>query len=116
MTKEAIEINKSLFTLRQVISALTENSMKTKPRIQTYIPYRESKLTTLLRQSLGGNSFCLMLACVSPIDMYCEENISTLNYAARAGCISNAPHVNVDPRLVQLLELKQQNKQLRAEL
>lgn len=67
-----------------------------------YVPYRESKLTTLLRQSLGGNSFCLMIACVAPIDMYLEENISTLNYAARAGQISNVPLVNMDPRLRQI--------------
>jgi kinesin family protein 4/21/27 len=40
-----------------------------------------------------------MIACIAPIDIYTEENISTLNYAARAGCISNAPHVNMDPRL-----------------
>jgi kinesin family protein 4/21/27 len=51
----------------------------------SYVPYRDSKLTTLLRQSLGGNSFCLMIACVAPLELYLEENISTLNYAARAG-------------------------------
>jgi len=77
-----------------------------------YVPYRESKLTTLLRQSLGGNSFCLMIACVAPIDMYLEENISTLNYAARAGQISNVPHVNMDPRLRQISEQKQQISKL----
>ena len=63
-----------------------------------YVPYRESKLTTLLRQSLGGNSFCLMIACIAPIDLYHDENISTLNYAARASCISNVPQVNMDPK------------------
>jgi hypothetical protein len=100
MLKEAIEINKSLFTLRQVISALTENSQKAqKAQPLNYVPYRESKLTTLLRQSLGGNSYCLMIACIAPLDLYTEENISTLNYAARASQISNAPSVNTDPRL-----------------
>ncbi len=80
MLKEAIEINKSLFTLRQVISALTENAStsKTGGGQYTYVPYRESKLTTLLRQSLGGNSYTLMIACLSPLDDYLDENISTL--------------------------------------
>ena len=84
MLKEAIEINKSLFTLRQVISALTENNQSTTGRAFTYVPYRESKLTTILRQSLGGNSFTLMVACLSPLDDYLDENFSTLNYASRA--------------------------------
>ena len=73
--KESIDINKSLFTLRQVITALTENAQKNQ---QQYIPYRESKLTCLLKQSLGGNSFCLMIACLNPCDQYLEENLSTL--------------------------------------
>ena len=76
------------------------------PAQTLYVPYRESKLTTLLRQSLGGNSYCLMIANVAPIDIYTEENISTLNYAARAGCISNAPYLNLDPRLKQIAELR----------
>ena len=104
--KEAIEINKSLFTLRQVITALTENnstsgrrSVQGKVTTMNYIPYRESKLTTILKQSLGGNSYTLMIACLAPIDLYNEENISTLNYAARAAKISNAPSINMDPKL-----------------
>jgi len=48
------------------------------------IPYRESKLTSLLKQSLGGNSYTLMIACLSPADRFFEENLSTLQYAARA--------------------------------
>jgi hypothetical protein len=91
-SKESIDINKSLFTLRQVIQALTDNENK------QYIPYRESKLTSLLRQSLGGNSFCLMIACLYPTDTYFEENISTLTYAAKASYISNKPIKNEDPR------------------
>ena len=55
-----------------------------------YVPYRESKLTTILKQSLNGNSFTLMIACLAPIDLYTEENISTLNYAARAAKIRYA--------------------------
>ena len=58
MQKEAIEINKSLFTLRKVITALTDKSPN------NYIPYRDSKLTCLLKNSLGGNSMCCMIACL----------------------------------------------------
>ena len=47
----------------------------------THIPYRDSKLTSLLKQSIGGNAYCLMIACVTPSDNYYEENVSTLNYA-----------------------------------
>jgi hypothetical protein len=98
--KEAVEINKSLFTLRQVIAALTDNAAKagqgkTTKDIQ-YVPYRESKLTTILKQSLGGNSYTLMIACLSPLDMFVDENISTLNYATRAQKIHNVPHINID--------------------
>lgn len=73
-------------------------------------------MTTLLRQSLGGNSYTLMIACVAPIDLYLEENISTLNYAARASQISNAPSVNMDPRLRTIAEQKQKILKLQEEL
>ena len=95
MMKECIEINKSLFTLRQVIAALTDNASSK----ENYVPYRESKLTSILRQSLGGNSFTLMLACITPLDEYIEENLSTLKYASRASHISNVPTINQDPKL-----------------
>ncbi len=122
--QEAIEINKSLFTLRQVITALTENNQKRSGLAQTssnfsgamntsqqqYIPYRDSKLTCLLKQSLGGNSYCLMIACLNPCDAYLDENISTLQYAARASYISNKPVRNEDPRNRLIEELKQQNR------
>ena len=62
IAKETIDINKSLFTLRQVINVLLEHQNQNQSRNQTYhIPYRESKLTSLLKQSIGGNSFCLMV-------------------------------------------------------
>jgi predicted Zn-ribbon and HTH transcriptional regulator len=116
--KEAVEINKSLFTLRQVISALTDNSSKInqananpsgsklKMDALQYVPYRESKLTTILKQSLGGNSFTLMIACLSPLDYFADENISTLNYATRAQRINNIPKMNIDPKVKQLMEQK----------
>ena len=62
--KEGIEINKSLFTLRQVIASLYEVS--TGNKTQLIAPYRDSKLTSLLKQSIGGNSYCMMVACLNP--------------------------------------------------
>ena len=75
--------------LRKVIEALArkdndESSFK-------HIPYRECKLTSLLKQSLGGNAYCLMIACLSPCDFNYEENLSTLNYAFKTNKIKNAP-------------------------
>ena len=60
-------------TLRKVITSLADKKAK-----KGHIPYRESKLTSLLKQSLGGNSYCLMIACMNPCDAYVDENISTL--------------------------------------
>ena len=57
-----------------------------------------------------------MVACLAPIDIYQEENVSTLSYAARASCISNVPHVNMDPRLVLIQDQKRQISQLMADL
>ena len=96
LAKECIEINKSLFTLRQVITTLTEAQSTGR---SLYIPYRDSKLTSLLQQSIGGNSFSLMISCLAPNDKFLEENISTLNYATKAAYIANQPIKNQDPRL-----------------
>jgi hypothetical protein len=111
-SKESIEINKSLMTLRQVITALTEKQQGD----QTYIPYRDSKLTCLLRQSLGGNSFCLMIANLNPCDNQIEENLSTLLYAGKAANISNKPIRGDDPKTRQIEDLKEQVRMLTAEL
>ena len=80
------------------------------------MPYRDSKLTCLLRQSLGGNSFCLMIACLNPCDQHIDENLSTLNYASRASYISNKPIKNEDPKLRLIEELKARNAALVDEL
>jgi len=103
LMKECIEINKSLFTLRQVITLLNDaqNSGKS-----IYIPYRDSKLTSLLRQSIGGNSYSLMISCLSPNDRYFEENLSTLNYATKAAYIANQPIKNQDPNIRLIHKLK----------
>jgi len=113
--KESIEINKSLFTLRKVITALTERNVKGNAGEQ-YIPYRDSKLTCLLRQSLGGNSTSLMVACLHPSDQFFEENNMTLTYAAKAALIRNRPVKNDDPQTKLIEELKSQVKTLSMEL
>ena len=104
--KESIDINKSLLVLRKVITALTDQKQGggSNENKMSFVPYRESKLTCLLKQSLGGNSYTLMVACLSPSDRYLEENLSTLNYAARASLISNVPTKNIGPRLIEIDE------------
>ena len=112
--KESIDINKSLFTLRQVISALS--AAREKGNEAAHVPYRDSKLTSLLKQSIGGNSYTLMIACIAPIDAYLDENLSTLAYATKTGNISNEPVRNVDPKTKALRELKGTVATLRKEL
>ncbi|CEJ02382.1 hypothetical protein RMCBS344292_16389 [Rhizopus microsporus] len=82
--KEGININAGLLALGNVISALSDPSKK-----PTYIPYRDSKLTRLLQDSLGGNSTTLMIACVSPAEINLTETINTIKYAYRARSIKN---------------------------
>lgn len=89
--------------LRKVITALTEKEQNRKTK-DNFIPYRESKLTSLLKQSLGGNSYTLMIACLSPSDRFMEENLSTLQYASKASQISNIPTKNIDPKLSLLAD------------
>lgn len=110
--KESIEINKALFTLRQVITTLSNN----KNGENTYVPYRDSKLTSLLKQSIGGNSYCVMIACIAPVDDYFEENISTLVYASKAGNISNEPVKNLDPKTKVIKQLKRELRKTKEEL
>lgn len=87
--KEGIAINSGLLALGNVISALGDET-----RRATHIPYRDSKLTRLLQDSLGGNSQTLMLACVSPADTNFMETLNTLKYANRARNIKNRVSVN----------------------
>lgn len=111
--KESIDINKSLLTLRKVINGLSDNKGS---KAKAHIPYRESKLTCLLKQSLGGNSYCLMIACLPPSDAYLDENISTLTYATKASYISNEPNKNEDPRMKIIHELRKKVGSLEKEL
>uniref|UniRef100_A0A671MXJ9 Kinesin-like protein n=1 Tax=Sinocyclocheilus anshuiensis TaxID=1608454 RepID=A0A671MXJ9_9TELE len=105
--KEGISINRGLLSLGNVISALGDESKK-----GSFVPYRDSKLTRLLQDSLGGNSHTLMIACVSPADSNIEETINTLRYADRARKIKNKPILNVDPRAVEMKRLRQQVRSL----
>uniref|UniRef100_A0A8C6LXK2 Kinesin family member 4A n=1 Tax=Nothobranchius furzeri TaxID=105023 RepID=A0A8C6LXK2_NOTFU len=109
--KEGISINRGLLSLGNVISALGDESKKS-----TFVPYRDSKLTRLLQDSLGGNSHTLMIACISPADSNMEETINTLRYADRARKIKNKPIVNVDPRAAEMSRLKQQVQELQVML
>ncbi|XP_039282809.1 chromosome-associated kinesin KIF4 [Nilaparvata lugens] len=106
--KEGVNINKGLLALGNVISALGGGS--------NYISYRDSKLTRLLQDSLGGNSQTLMIACVSPADYNQEETLSTLRYADRARKIKNRPIVNQDPVAAEMARLKKEVERLQLQL
>ncbi|XP_063791665.1 chromosome-associated kinesin KIF4-like [Pseudophryne corroboree] len=107
--KEGISINRGLLCLGNVVSALGDDTKK-----GGFVPYRNSKLTRLLQDSLGGNSHTLMIACVSPADSNMEETLNTLRYADRARKIKNKPIVNTDPQAAELHRLKQQVQELQV--
>ncbi|KAL9693550.1 hypothetical protein quinque_012835 [Culex quinquefasciatus] len=104
--KEATKINLSLSALGNVISALVDGKTK-------HVPYRDSKLTRLLQDSLGGNTKTLMVACISPADSNYDETLSTLRYASRAKNIANKPKVNEDPKDTMLREYQQEIMRLK---
>lgn len=104
--KEASSINLSLSALGNVISALVGGKSK-------HIPYRDSKLTRLLADSLGGNTKTLMIAAISPSDFNYEETLSTLRYASRAKQIKNKPKVNEDAKDTMLREYAQEISRLK---
>jgi kinesin family protein 15 len=144
--KEACHINKSLTTLGRVITELVEaqrtaqargNSGKGSAPRPRHVPYRDSRLTFLLQDSLGGNAKTLMIANISPSSVSGLETLSTLQFMSRAKCIRNRAQINLDARgdvaLLQreILRLNseldnlrkgytepaiQENKQLREEL
>ena len=100
--KEGIDINKGLLALGNVISALGDDTKRGK----SFVPYRDSKLTRMLQDSLGGNSKTLMICCVSPSSLNFNESVNALRYANRARNIKNKPVVNRDPTLVMIDEMK----------
>uniref|UniRef100_A0A8C7HYA4 plus-end-directed kinesin ATPase n=1 Tax=Oncorhynchus kisutch TaxID=8019 RepID=A0A8C7HYA4_ONCKI len=111
--KEGANINKSLTTLGKVISALAEvdsapNKNKKKKKVESHIPYRDSVLTWLLRENLGGNSRTAMVAALSPADINYDETLSTLRYADRAKQIRCNAVINEDPNNRLVRELKEE--------
>uniref|UniRef100_A0A3P8TQP1 plus-end-directed kinesin ATPase n=1 Tax=Amphiprion percula TaxID=161767 RepID=A0A3P8TQP1_AMPPE len=109
--KEGANINKSLTTLGKVISALAEVSKKKKKT--DFIPYRDSVLTWLLRENLGGNSRTAMVAALSPADINYDETLSTLRYADRAKNIKCNAVINEDPNNKLVRELKDEVARLK---
>lgn len=107
--KEGANINKSLLVLGNVITALSEGSKR-------HIPYRDSNLTRLLQESLGGNARTVMLAAVSPADYNYDETLSTLKYANRAKSIENEVSKNEDINEKVIRELKEEVERLKAQL
>ncbi|XP_053737269.1 kinesin-like protein KIF14 [Synchiropus splendidus] len=109
--REGASINKSLLTLGKVISALSEQALSRK---KVFTPYRESVLTWLLKESLGGNSKTAMIATLSPAGSNMEESLSTLRYAQQARTIINVAKVNEDTSAKLIRELKAEVEKLRA--
>ncbi|XP_065351986.1 osmotic avoidance abnormal protein 3 [Cloeon dipterum] len=104
--KEATKINLSLSALGNVISALVDGRTR-------HVPYRDSKLTRLLQDSLGGNTKTLMVACLSPADYNYDETLSTLRYAHRAKSIENKPRINEDPKDAVIRQYQTEIEQLK---
>nr|CCA16082.1 kinesinlike protein putative [Albugo laibachii Nc14] len=106
--KEGAAINKSLSALGNVITMLTDRSKK-----KQHVPYRDSKLTRLLQESLGGNSLTVMIAAISPADDNYDETLTTLQYATRAKAIKNATKRNEDINERLIRELREEIERLR---
>ncbi|XP_074143918.1 kinesin-like protein KIF16B isoform X4 [Sminthopsis crassicaudata] len=112
--KEGGNINKSLVTLGNVISALADLSQDAVKKKQVFVPYRDSVLTWLLKDSLGGNSKTIMIATISPADVNYGETLSTLRYANRAKNIINKPTINEDPNVKLIRELRAEIARLKT--
>ena len=107
--KEAAKINLSLTSLSLVITTLTD------PKA-THIPYRNSKLTRILSDSLGSNSKTLLIACIGPCKSNLDETFSTLRFASTAKKIKNKATINEDPKDTLLRKLQEQIQELRKQL
>jgi len=105
---ESIHINQSLSTLRNVIDALS--------RQQNHVPYRDSNLTYLLKNSLGGDAKTFMLATISPSSTVIDETINTLRYAGLAATITNVPRIKTPHLRHEIDELREENARLKQEL
>jgi hypothetical protein len=93
---EGVNINKGLLALGNVIVALASQNSPTSGGPSSHIPYRDSKITRILKDSLGGNSLTVMIACVSPADTNFEETLNTLRFASRTSCIVNNASMSKD--------------------
>ncbi|XP_078703332.1 kinesin-like protein KIF27 [Branchiostoma floridae x Branchiostoma belcheri] len=109
--KESIHINSGLLALGNVISALGD----TKKRA-SHIPYRDSKITRLLKDSLGGNAQTAMITCISPSSSDFDETLNSLKYANRARNIKNKPIVNTDPQSIAMDAMRTEIEALKEEL
>eukprot|EP00658_Telonema_sp_P-2_P083741 TRINITY_DN9147_c0_g1_i5.p1 TRINITY_DN9147_c0_g1~~TRINITY_DN9147_c0_g1_i5.p1 ORF type:complete len:698 (+),score=208.67 TRINITY_DN9147_c0_g1_i5:111-2204(+) len=107
--KEATKINLSLSALGNCISALVDGK-------SSHTPFRDSKLTRLLEDSLGGNTKTCMIATLGPADYNYDETLSTLRYANRAKNIKNKPKINEDPKDTMMREMQEQIERLRAQI
>ncbi|XP_022106893.1 kinesin-like protein KIF13A isoform X4 [Acanthaster planci] len=115
--REGGNINKSLTTLGLVISALADQSVPSKGKKKnTFVPYRDSVLTWLLKECLGGNSKTVMVATISPASDNYEETLSTLRYADRAKRIVNHAVINEDPNARIIRELREEVDSLKKQL
>lgn len=120
--KESVKINLSLTALGNVINALMKKSQaqqqnnRSSNSVSLHTPYRDSKLTRLLQDSLGGNAKTLMIANIGPAGYNYDETINTLNYASRAKFIRNRPRLNEDPKDALLRELQREINELRQKL
>ncbi|KAG7499056.1 kinesin KIF3B [Solea senegalensis] len=107
--KEATKINLSLSALGNVISALVDGR-------SSHIPYRDSKLTRLLQDSLGGNAYTVMVANIGPASYNLEETLTTLRYSYRAKSIKNKPCINIDPKDNMLRQFQEEIAKLKEQL
>ena len=107
--KEATKINMSLSALGNVISALVDGKT-------SHVPYRDSKLTRMLQDSLGGNTKTVMCAAISPADYNFDETMSTLRYANRAKSIKNKPKINEDPKDAMIREMQEKIAEMKRQL
>jgi kinesin family protein 12 len=110
MVKETGSINKSLFVLGKVINSLSDPQL-----INQYISYRDSKLTMLLSDSIGGSSKTLMIACISPSMEWSEETFSTLQYASKTKNIKNKPVLKIQDNEKEYFDAKRANELLKKE-
>jgi hypothetical protein len=114
--KEALHINSSLTALGKVVMALDPNAAS------SHVPYRDCKLTRVLQNSLGGNSYTTLVAVIHPCEEYSEECLSTLQFANRCRVVQNQPRVtyvgeeSVEAKDKRIKELSEENKQLKRKL